>query len=168
MFSSASSEWGTPWYVIHAVENLLSKTRKKRTKFTLDACAASSHVAKVPRFWSPSDDALTQKWTGHVWMNPPYGRKIGLWIEKALDEVRVGHTNLVCCLLPARTDTQYFHRLCTKGDVYLIEGRIAFEVDGVAGDAAPFPSMLVVFTRDLLRGAIAPIIQPWKIPNEQL
>ena len=160
MFSSKNHEWETPRYIVSAAEKLIRK------KFTLDACAANQKMAKAPKFFTPEDDALVRNWTGNVWMNPPYGRKIHIWIDKALEEVRNNHARVVCCLLPARTDTQYFHKLCTKGDIYLIEGRITFLVNGVAGDGAPFPSMLVVFTRELL-WIRAPIIQPWSIPDGQ-
>lgn len=154
MFSSASSEWETPIHVVRATEKLIRK------KFTRDACAANEKVSRVPgNFFSPKDDALVQHWYGNVWMNPPYGRGISVWIEKAYEEARM-HADVVACLLPARTDTQYFHNICVKGNIYLIEGRITFEVKGVPSDAAPFPSMIVVFRRRIKE----PTIRPWKIP----
>lgn len=73
-------------------------------------------------------------------MNPPYGRSIGLWVKKAYESAKQGAT--IVCLLPARTDTVWWHDYCTKGEILLIKGRLKF---GGAKDSAPFPSALVVF-----------------------
>ncbi len=47
-----------------------------------------------------------QPWEGKVFINPPYGRSIGLWVRKAFEESARGA--LVVCLLPARTDTRWW------------------------------------------------------------
>ena len=76
-------------------------------------------------------------------MNPPYGRELGLWIEKALEE---GELVTVVCLIPARTDTRYFHEYCVKAsEIRFVRGRIKFMTGGQIRSAAPFPSMLVIF-----------------------
>ena len=62
------------------------------------------------------------------------------WIQKAYEASQEGA--LVVCLLPARTDTKWFHEYCTKGDIEFIKGRLYFN-DGKG--RAPFPSMIVVF-----------------------
>jgi len=75
-------------------------------------------------------------------MNPPYGRNItGKWVEKAYKSAKENGATVVC-LLPARTDTKYWHDYCMKGEIYYIKGRLKF---GGSKDAAPFPSALVVF-----------------------
>jgi hypothetical protein len=73
-------------------------------------------------------------------MNPPYGRKIGLWVQKAYEESRGGST--IVCLLPARTDTRWWHDFCMKGEIRFIKGRLKFN-DGK--NPAPFPSAVVIF-----------------------
>jgi hypothetical protein len=73
-------------------------------------------------------------------MNPPYGAQIGRWIEKAYQAAQDGAT--VVCLVPARTDTRWFHDFCSKGEVRFIAGRLRF---GDGKSSAPFPSAIVVF-----------------------
>ena len=76
------------------------------------------------------------------WMNPPYGREIKDWVKKASEHGKV------VALLPARTDTRYFHdHIYNKENVEIrfIKGRLKFLSDGKAKDAAPFPSMVVIF-----------------------
>jgi site-specific DNA-methyltransferase (adenine-specific) len=75
------------------------------------------------------------------WMNPPYGREIKAWMKKAYDSSRTGA--LVVCLVPARTDTAWWHDYATKAaEIRFIRGRLRF---GDAKHAAPFPSAVVVF-----------------------
>lgn len=81
---------------------------------------------------------MTAPWAGVCWMNPPYGREIGKWVRRAFE-----YSGVCVCLLPARTDTAWFHDYCTKGSVEFLRGRLKF---GGAKNAAPFPSMVVVFS----------------------
>ena len=73
-------------------------------------------------------------------MNPPYGRSIGQWVSKAYEASQTGAT--VVCLLPARTDTRWWHTYAMKGEIRFIKGRLKF---GNAKANAPFPSALVIF-----------------------
>lgn len=119
-------------------------------KFTLDVCA-SVHNAKCDRFFSEKDDGLAQSWSQDTcWMNPPYGRAIKLWMRKALNESRRGAT--VVALVPARTDTEWWHECSMQGQVRFLRGRIRFVG---AKYSAPFPSAIVVFTPQA-RAARAP------------
>ena len=87
-------------------------------------------------------------------MNPPYAKYITeLWVKKAYESARQGAT--IVCLLPARTDTAYWHQYCAKGEVLLIKGRLKF---GKAKSGAPFPSALVVFRPNLLDTGIKGMI----------
>ena len=140
MFSSKSKEWGTPQQFFDEVN--------KKYKFTLDCCASEDN-AKCEKHYTMEDDALGKDWSGNiVWMNPPYGRGISRWIRKAFSESRKPGTTVVC-LVPARTDTVWWHEYCMKADeVRFIKGRLAFEEGGVSQDAAPFPSALVVFSNE--------------------
>ena len=87
-------------------------------------------------------DGLAQPWEGVGWCNPRYGRKIGKWLQKAQDENR-RNNNYIGMLLPARTDTRWFHDyILSKAEIRFIRGRLKF---GGAKNSAPFPSMVVVF-----------------------
>lgn len=117
--------------------------------FALDA-AATDKNAKCRRYFTPKDDGLKQPWDvppGYaVFCNPPYGRWIGEWVKKAYDEsVRTGST--IVLLIPARTDTKYFHRyIYGKAEIRFVEGRLRFtDEDGSSYGPAPFPSMVVIY-----------------------
>ena len=87
-------------------------------------------------------DGLRQEWKGVCWMNPPYGREIGKWVRKAYESARDNNATVVC-LLPARTDTKWFHDYCIPyGEITFVKGRLKF---GGAKSGAPFPSAVVVF-----------------------
>ena len=73
-------------------------------------------------------------------MNPPYGRTIARWVRKAYESSMSGAT--VVCLLPARTDTKWWHNYVMRGEIRLIRGRLRF---GNSKNSAPFPSAVVVF-----------------------
>jgi hypothetical protein len=76
-------------------------------------------------------------------MNPPYGRTIGKWIARAAQEAENG--NITVALLPARTDTKYFHEhIYGKHEVRFVRGRLKFVGAQLSG-SAPFPSMIVIF-----------------------
>lgn len=78
-----------------------------------------------------------------MYMNPPYGSAIKLWIAKAYAEVIQGKAHMVIALVPARTDTQWWHNyVVNKATTYFFKGRLAF---GDGKQAAPFPSVLVVW-----------------------
>jgi site-specific DNA-methyltransferase (adenine-specific) len=78
-----------------------------------------------------------------VFCNPPYGREVGKWVEKSYKEAKKKNTTVVM-LIPARTDTRYFHDYIyhKAKEIRFIKGRLKF---GKATNAAPFPSMVVVF-----------------------
>lgn len=132
LFSSATDEWPTPLSVFLPLS--------REFQFTLDPCATHEN-AKCPRHFTRADNGLGQDWSQDVvFMNPPYGRAIGLWVEKAFRSAQQGA--VVVCLLPARTDTRWWHGFVMRGEVRLLRGRIKFE-GGKQG--APFPSAIVVF-----------------------
>jgi phage N-6-adenine-methyltransferase len=132
MFSSKSDNWETPQWLF---ENL-----NKEFNFELDVCANFENT-KCAKFYSEEDDGLQQQWDGSCWCNPPYGRKVCEWVKKAYDSVSLG-TKIVM-LLPARTDTKWFHDyIYNKFEVRFLKGRLKF---GDSKNSAPFPSMIVVF-----------------------
>lgn len=132
LFSSNTCEWETPQDFFD--------TWNARFNFTLDVCATKQN-AKCEKFFTKEDDALTKEWKGVLWMNPPYGREIKAWIKKAYETAQAGDGTVVC-LLPARTDTAWWHDYCMKGEVTFIRGRLKF---GGSKNSAPFPSAVVVF-----------------------
>jgi len=133
MFSSKKTEWETP--------RALFDELNREFGFTLDVCALPEN-AKCDLFFAPKTDGLSQSWKGHMcWMNPPYGREIGKWVKKAYEESQRGAT--VVCLLPARTDTRWFHDyIYGKAEIRFLRGRIKFVG---SENSAPFPSMIVIY-----------------------
>lgn len=117
MFSSKTDLWATP-------QDLFDKLNEE-FHFTLDVCALPEN-AKCERYYTPEIDGLSQKWDGVCWCNPPYGRAIGKWIEKASKAREEGAT--VVMLLPARTDTKWFHDYLNKYyvEIRFCRGRIKF------------------------------------------
>ena len=131
-FSSKTDEWGTPpdFFAAQDAEH----------HFTLDVCATAQN-ARCAAFFTRADDGLTKDWASErCWMNPPYGRVIGDWMRKAYESSLAGA--LVVCLVPARTDTAWWHDYAAKGDVVFIRGRLKFQG---GASSAPFPSAVVVF-----------------------
>ena len=108
--------------------------------FEMDVCADKSN-AKCVVYFDKNTDGLKQIWSGKCWMNPPYGREIKKWMEKAYQSS--GNGTVVVCLVPARTDTKWWHDFAIKGNVKFIRGRLKF---GGAKHNAPFPSAIVVFS----------------------
>lgn len=135
MFSSASDEWATPQELFDRLNKIF--------RFNLDA-AATLENAKCNEFYTKEENGLSRPWHGNVWLNPPYGRQIGAWVKKAYEEVTRGRAASVVLLLPARTDTAWYHDYCTKGFIVHLRGRLKF---GGAKNAAPFPSMIVIFMK---------------------
>ena len=131
MFSSKTDEWATPQSFFDLLD--------AEFHFDLDVCALPAN-AKCRRFFTPKQDGLKQDWTGVCWMNPPYGREISKWMQKAYESSQNGAT--VVCLVPARTCSDWWHRFATHGEIRFVRGRLTF---GSAKSAAPFPSAIVVF-----------------------
>lgn len=111
--------------------------------FTLDA-AASSHNAKVNRFFTEVDEGLMRSWAGErVFVNPPYGRQLPRWIEKCWNES--GHAELIVALIPARVDTSYWHDyIFGHAEIRFLRGRMRFEG---AENSCPFPIAVVVWRK---------------------
>ncbi len=137
-FQSKSDEWPTPQFLFEGLDAEFG--------FTLDPAATPAN-AKCKTYFTRTDDGLAQDWHGHVvFLNPPYGREIGRWVQKAFETAAAG--SLVVCLLPARTDTHWWHTYVTRGEVRFLRGRLRFEG---GAHCAPFPSAVVVF-------------RPWSTP----
>lgn len=138
LLSSKKMDWCTP-------QDFFDKLNEE-FGFVLDA-AATEKTAKCKLYYTPETDGLSQSWNrgGAVFCNPPYGRKLGKWVKKAYEEAQAG-TRIVL-LIPARTDTSYFHDyIYGKAEIRFIRGRLRFtDDDGNSSESAPFPSMLVIY-----------------------
>lgn len=128
LFSSRSDHWFTPpdFYA----------TLNQEFDFTFDPCPLMSE-----------ESGLLRSWSGRVFCNPPYS-KIGEFIRKGLWHLHAKDCELVVYLIPARTDTAWFHDYCYgKAEIRFIRGRLKFGGKG----SAPFPSMLVIFKGGFLK-----------------
>jgi len=134
LFSSSTDLWATP--------QIFFDTLNEEFEFTLDPCATDEN-AKCERYFTKEIDGLLQNWQGEsVFCNPPYGKDISKWVKKCSDEARLPNTKVVA-LLPARTDTRWFHQyIYHKAEIRFIQGRLKF---GGSKNSAPFPSMIVIF-----------------------
>lgn len=135
-YSSATDLWATPQDFFDRLDAEFG--------FELDVCALPENT-KCPRYFTPVQDGIQQEWAGVCWMNPPYGREIGKWVKKAYESAQGGAT--VVCLLPARTDTRWWHDYCMRGEIRFLRGRLKF---GGSKSGAPFPSAVVIFRREEL------------------
>lgn len=137
LMSSNRDDWETPLSLFNDLQHKFG--------FVLDACATPEN-AKCAKFFTPEDNGLAQSWLpGPVFMNPPYGREIGKWVYKAWSESSRGCT--VVCLLPARTDTAWWHDYIIRGgaEVRFLRGRLKFSN---SKNSAPFPSAIVIFAKE--------------------
>ncbi len=140
LFTSNTDMWETP-------KDFFDKLDKEFC-FETDVCANGKNT-KCLNFYTKEEDGLSKEWAGACWMNPPYGREIGKWVKKAHDSALAGAT--VVCLLPARTDTKWFHdHIYGIAEIRFVKGRIKFigqeAMSGVPqNNPAPFPSMVVIF-----------------------
>lgn len=131
LFTSNTDLWATP-------QDFFDRLNEE-FGFELDVCAIAEN-AKCEKYYSPEIDGLKQEWEGVCWMNPPYGRSIGEWVKKAYQSSLAGA--IVVCLIPARTDTRWWHDYCMKGEIRFVKGRLKF---GDSKNSAPFPSAIVIF-----------------------
>ena len=139
LLSSKNMNWCTPQKFYDELN--------EEFHFVLDP-AATDETAKCSLYYTPETDGLSQSWDcgGAVFCNPPYGREIGKWIEKAYEESQKTEHPIVL-LIPARTDTSYFHDyIYGKAEMRFLRGRLRFaHEDGTTYATAPFPSMLVIY-----------------------
>lgn len=135
MFSSKDMTWETPINLF----NLLND----EFNFTLDPCC-EKETAKCVKYFTPESNGLIQDWSNDiVFVNPPYGREIGSWVKKSSES-----NATVVMLIPARTDTRWFHDyIYHKAEIRFMKGRVKFLQQGIEKDAAPFPTMIVIFKK---------------------
>jgi len=138
--STASPEWCTPQHVVALIKRCLRG-------IDLDPCSNSKENANIPatHVFTKHDDGLQFDWCGKIYMNPPYGRDIGRWVEKLAHEYRKGHTTEAIALVPARVDTDWFQSF-RDFPVCFIGGRLKFSG---SENSAPFPSAMFYLGPDI-------------------
>ena len=138
-FASAKQEWETPQNLFDALD--------ERYNFTFDL-AADENNRKCEEYFSAEDNALKKEWKGNCWLNPPYGSRgetrLAKWVEKAHKEASTGNCK-VTMLIPARTNTQWWHDYCMKAaEVLFVSGRPKF---GGAIHGLPQPLAIITFAQ---------------------
>ena len=128
-FASENNEYETPDELFERINNIFH--------FTRDVCASAKNT-KCKTFWSEQDSCLNKKWDGVNWMNPPF-KGMKQFVKKAYEE-RLNAITVI--LIPARTNTQWWHTYCMKGEIYFICGRPKFKG---CKHGLPQPLALVVF-----------------------
>ena len=138
MFSSAANEWETPQDFFDVLN--------KKFNFTLDPCATKENT-KCAKYYTQVEDGLSQSWKGEtVFVNPPYGRQLGVWVRKCYEEGQQPNTTVVL-LIPSRTDTRYFHSyILGKAEIVFLQGRLTFSK---CENPAPFPSLLAIYQKEV-------------------
>lgn len=133
LFSKQSDEWSTPAD--------LFKKLDEEFHFQTDPCTTKDNPLGCKYFYTKDDDGLTREWIGPTFINPPYSQ-IDKWVAQSATRTR---RHPIVMLIPARTDTRYFHQYVYKKpdvEIRFIKGRLKF---GNSKNSAPFPSMIVIF-----------------------
>jgi site-specific DNA-methyltransferase (adenine-specific) len=145
---SGKDDWETPQDLFDRLDQEFG--------FTLDPCATKDN-AKCEKYYTVKEDGLAQSWEGEtVYMNPPYGRAILSWVQKAYYESLIDGC-LVVGLVPARTDAAWWNKYVMRArEIRLICGRVRFSGSKIN---APFPSAIVVFDG---RERKAPEVMSWE------
>ena len=142
--ASVRTDWETPAKVFDPLD--------EEFHFTLDVCA-NEHNRKVLRYYW--DDSLNIPWTGMCWMNPPYGKEIGLWVKKAYDSACSGDATVVC-LLPGRSNNDWW-KYVIQAEVRFIRKKLQFV--GSPG-VSMFPNVIAIFHAHLDPGGIMKVWEP--------
>ena len=132
---SRGSDWATPLELFEELD--------KEFHFTLDVCA-SDWNKKYKKFFSEKENGLLQNWGKNVcFMNPPYGKVLSDWMKKAFESAKKGAT--VVCLVPAATDTYWWHEFALRGEIRYLRGRPRFLTKKGEWQQTFSPSVIVIF-----------------------
>lgn len=139
-YSSESDDWTTP-------PEIIERTQKTLGQIDLDPCSPEVPTIPAAHTFTKDADGLRFDWCGKVYMNPPYGREIGAWVEKLAAEYRAARTKEAVALVPARVDTDWF-RTFRDFAVCFIDGRLKFSGHS---NSAPFPSCVIYLGKNIAR-----------------
>lgn len=150
-----TNDWITPRHIPAALG-----------EFDLDPCACSPQPwPTAKRMWTRDDDGLAHQWFGRVWLNPPYGRETGTWLQ------RLAKHGYGTALIFARTETEMFveHVWRRASAVLFLAGRLHFHHPN--GDRSRSnsggPSCLVAYgehdAQKLKESRLAGALATWKM-----
>lgn len=143
------SDWSTP-------QELYDKLNEEFT-FTLDPCA-SDWNAKCPIFFTEKENGLKQDWEKNVvFINPPYGKILNEWMRKAYESSLNGATCV--CLVPASTDTEWWHKYAMKGEIRFIRGRPRFVTKEGSWQQTFSPSVIIIFRKRMIDSGLPTVIE---------
>lgn len=141
LFTNNSNEWETPKELFQKYDDIYH--------FTIDLASTKDNT-KCERYYTKEDNSLLKDWSGETgWLNPPYGKEISLFVKKAYDTIMNNKNTTIVMLIPARTDTSYWHDYIFNNKYVKIEflrGRVKFLCNGIRKQSAPFPSAIVIFS----------------------
>ncbi|MDY6936931.1 MAG: DNA N-6-adenine-methyltransferase [Cyanobacteriota bacterium] len=160
--SSGQNSWTTPAWVLDKLYDVFGC-------FDLDPCSPTATRKTAPVkakiYYTEADDGLSLPWHGHVFVNPPYGRTLKDWVAKCHHEATTGNTQTIVALIPARTDTAYWHDyIANQAAIVFLRGRLSF---GNTGESAPFPSALIVWggETEKLQALRSVFADAWVVPG---
>ena len=166
--SSAFQAWTTPPELLNKLYSVMGGG------FDLDPCSPTTDRNKAPvkaRVYftgeTTESNGLLQPWFGSVFVNPPYGREQKHWIKKCFEEAQTGRASVIIALIPARPDTAAWHTwIAGQADVFLLRGRLKFLANDGSGEAAPFPSALIVWNaKQIIEAMRAAFPDAWHVPH---
>lgn len=143
--SDRRTDWETPPEIFEPLD--------REFHFGLDVCASTEN-RKCSKFYSIEENSLAQPWQGICWMNPPYGKNMQWWIQKAYDSAKSGQATVVC-LIPVRSNNEWWS-LCIQGEIWFVRKKIKFV--GADSDLM-VPSAIVVFRPYLSNGGTMKIFK---------
>jgi phage N-6-adenine-methyltransferase len=132
---SRGSDWATPSELFYKLDD--------EFHFSLDVCASDWNFKKR-NYFTEEQDGLKQDWGNNVcWMNPPYGKALNDWMEKAWQSYLKGA--IVVCLVPSATDTEWWHKFAMRGEIRFLRGRPRFLTKEGTWQQTFSPSVIVIF-----------------------
>lgn len=115
-FKSDKIEYSTPQKLYDFIN--------KEFNFEIDVCASESNK-KCNKYFNVKMDGLKQNWTGKCWMNPPFNKELKKWVIKAKQESEK-HKSIICCLIPVRSNTNWWKECCESSEIRFIIGEVNF------------------------------------------
>lgn len=138
-FNNGNNEWYTPANIIEAARTVMG---------SIDIDPASNDIAqkvvKAKIYYTAETNGLNKKWTGNVWLNPPYASElIGKFVDKLIKEQE--HYEQAIILVNNATETEWFRKIISIASaVCFPKGRVKFYLpDGKTG--APLQGQAILY-----------------------
>lgn len=114
---SKDDKWKTPLDLAEDVRHLFGGS------IGLDPCCSENNL-RAEEFYLPEHDGLSRTWLDRTWCNPPYGRDIPKWLNKAAKESLNGH-RIGLLLSVSRSEQDYFQEMITYSSaITLLKGKL--------------------------------------------